>query len=86
MFPQQLFKSVFDSSISILSSYTSVHTRLILKIFKIKIFFDVHLQSLVLLTLLPLFDLFSVVVGTIAYGFFESGEPAIEAGNCFYDI
>ncbi|VDK73365.1 unnamed protein product [Onchocerca ochengi] len=36
-------------------------------------------KSLVLLTVLPLFDLFSLVVGVIAQGFFDSGEPAIEA-------
>lgn len=40
-----------------------------------------HLQSLVLLTVLPFFDLFSLAVGVIAQGFFDSGEPAIEAGN-----
>ncbi|VDN02296.1 unnamed protein product [Thelazia callipaeda] len=36
-------------------------------------------KSLVLLTVLPLFELFSLVVGVIAQGFFDSGEPAIEA-------
>ncbi|KAM3725130.1 Protein DENND6B [Dirofilaria immitis] len=36
-------------------------------------------KSLVLLTVLPLFDLFSLVVGVVAQGFFDSGEPAIEA-------
>ncbi|KAL3983201.1 Stabilization of polarity axis family protein [Acanthocheilonema viteae] len=36
-------------------------------------------KSLVLLTVLPLFDLFSLAVGMIAQGFFDSGEPAIEA-------
>uniref|UniRef100_A0A915PQ42 UDENN domain-containing protein n=1 Tax=Setaria digitata TaxID=48799 RepID=A0A915PQ42_9BILA len=36
-------------------------------------------KSLVLLTVLPLFDLFSLAVGVIAQGFFDSGEPAIEA-------
>ncbi|EFO24357.2 hypothetical protein LOAG_04129 [Loa loa] len=35
--------------------------------------------SLVLITVLPLFDLFSLAVGVIAQGFFDSGEPAIEA-------
>ncbi|VDN35582.1 unnamed protein product [Gongylonema pulchrum] len=36
-------------------------------------------KSLVLLTVLPLLDLFSLVVGVIAEGFFDLGEPAIEA-------
>ncbi|KHN72432.1 Protein DENND6B [Toxocara canis] len=36
-------------------------------------------KSLVLITLLPLFNLFAYVVDSVANGFFESGEPAIEA-------
>uniref|UniRef100_A0A914ZGA7 UDENN domain-containing protein n=1 Tax=Parascaris univalens TaxID=6257 RepID=A0A914ZGA7_PARUN len=36
-------------------------------------------KSLVLITLLPLFNLFTYVVESVANGFFESGEPAVEA-------
>lgn len=38
-------------------------------------------QSLVLITILPFFNLFSIVIERIALQFFENGEPAIEAGE-----
>lgn len=43
----------------------------------------INFQSLVLLTVLPLFGLFSHVIEAIAYGFFDSGESAIETGSVF---
>ncbi|KAK6017836.1 hypothetical protein OSTOST_16634 [Ostertagia ostertagi] len=38
-------------------------------------------KSLVLITILPFFNLFSLVIERIALQFFENGEPAIEAGR-----
>lgn len=35
-----------------------------------------------LISILPLFGLFSQVINDIAYGFFESGESIIEIGLC----
>ncbi|MFH4984338.1 hypothetical protein AB6A40_011047 [Gnathostoma spinigerum] len=36
-------------------------------------------KSLILITLLPLFNLYSLIIDTIATAFFQSGEPAVEA-------
>ena len=48
--------------------------------------FDFGFQSVVLLTTLPLLALFSQLVKVMAPGYFENGEPSLEAGYdcCLY--